>query len=280
MNLQKSIQVKLFKYYMASPYFDGILKKFKEGQSKQKIFCIGLPRSGTHSLANIFKSAFNSIHEPFVNTNLSYIIKIWEKKLDDKSIIRFIKKRDYWLDLDVEASHYLYILAPYLYKLFPDAKFILTVREPLSWIKSEMRMNLKIPGGQWGKYQNIKYSTFSQGDSIIASNEFLFPLPCYLRYYNHHIKFVMDNIPRDNLLIIDTFNIPSSLDQISSFVGLPPNSIKQGSSHRGVYKGNHEIDAIMKNITDEEIIKNILSESYDFINTNVPFLRDRMRYIQ
>lgn len=84
------------------------------------------------------------------------------KNVSESEIENVLTMRDIFLNLEVEAAHYLYMLVPYLADLFPDAKFILTVREPRSWLNSEINMNLKTAGdGFWDKYQQFKYGKYS-----------------------------------------------------------------------------------------------------------------------
>lgn len=279
MQFKERIQRKIFHQYLSAPTqlskFLGLNKDF----SKPKVFCIGLPRSGTHSLANIFKSNFKSAHEPFEAQNLYRIIEFRKGLMDDDKVINFLKLRNDWLRLEVEAAHYLYILTPYIHQLFPDAKFILTVREPLSWLKSEMRMNIKMHSGIWENYQDIKYGSFSDKDSLFKKNDYIYPLNSYLRYYNHHIKFIIENLPKENLLVLDTFEIVNSLENLATFVGLPSNSLLNAYIHSGKYKKNNKDGNFNEIITDKEIINGIKIECLGTIDKYVPFLRNRMNYL-
>jgi hypothetical protein len=218
-------------------------------------------------------------HEPFEAQNLSYILRYRNNEISEKDTLDFLKLRDYWMGLEVEVAHYLYILCPYILKLYPDAKFILTVREPLSWAKSEMKKNLNAEKGIWAQYQKVKYAPFHEQGAESPFKQLLYPLHSYFRYYNHHIKFVLDHVPKENLLVLDTYDISSSQEKIASFIGLPPNSLQNVSFHSGKGKKKDNVENIINSIPDKTIIDAIKSESLEFIKNNVPFLLKRMDYL-
>ena len=63
-------------------------------------------------------------------------------EIDKSTLYNALNERDANYQLDMEASHYLHHLSGALVDLFPMARFILTIRDPLSWIQSEINQKL------------------------------------------------------------------------------------------------------------------------------------------
>lgn len=107
------------------------------------VFCIGLPRTGTHSLAHMFGKHFRAAHEPKKQETIINILDWKSGRYSKSKMLRILALRDKRLKLNLEASHYLHHIVDLLVELFPQAKFILTVREPISWLASETNQNYR-----------------------------------------------------------------------------------------------------------------------------------------
>ena len=106
---------------------------------KEKIFGIGLGRTGTKSLARAL-------------TWLGYNGRHGLKRGDDLNIVRNYK---FWTDI-VVAGRY-----KFLDYYFPEAKFILTVREDVdAWIESCRQYTLKKSGNRERIRLDIAYNRF------------------------------------------------------------------------------------------------------------------------
>jgi len=100
------------------------------------VYCVGMPRTGTTSIQRLFSDSFRSWHEP-------YFLRLTELAMDrakgsicDPELSDYFERRDRQMWLDMESSHVLSFFSDLLASSFSDAKFILTVREPESWLRS------------------------------------------------------------------------------------------------------------------------------------------------
>ena len=105
--------------------------------NKQKIFCIGANKTGTTSLYHTFK------HLGFINGgNIDGVPLLMEPYYHDnfKPIIEFCKSADVFQDLPFSIPKTYEILE----KEFPDAKFILSIRESSEhWYNSLVKFHDK-----------------------------------------------------------------------------------------------------------------------------------------
>ncbi len=106
---------------------------------KNKIFCIGFPKTGTSSLEEALEILGYSVCKGHFNNNhTNYLISLFYNQ-DYSEIDKIIEYFDAFTDLPWGGTE-LYL---YLSKRYPTARFIHTYREPKSWYNSLMGMFTK-----------------------------------------------------------------------------------------------------------------------------------------
>ncbi len=108
-------------------------------------FVIGMERCGTHSIANIFKKSclFPSYveHEPspYLCQEASLVMTRKQWLTDNlKNRVKKYREMSGYLEFICEANHRLGFFAKYIGEQFPDAKFILMVRNPIKTLVSRV----------------------------------------------------------------------------------------------------------------------------------------------
>ena len=103
---------------------------------KTQIFCVGTGKSGTHTLAEIWGKQLRTAHEPEIEIMLGLYLKWKSGYLNDKAIIDFIIQQDkrLWLEVNSSAANFLFL--ELLAAIFPKSKYILTIRNPYTWLDS------------------------------------------------------------------------------------------------------------------------------------------------
>lgn len=166
-------------------------------------YCIGLPRSGTHSIAYALGSYYNSLHEPSARATIELIMKYHKGVISTKETKNILAKRDYNFNLDLEASHYLHHIVNLLTELFPEAKYILTVRNPYSWLKSEINKNIQVNSYFWGDIQKFRYGrydfNFDHEDEILRTYQGVYPIKSYIQYWYDHLKKILEEVPKERI---------------------------------------------------------------------------------
>lgn len=162
---------------------------------KNKVFIISLHKTGTTSLKYLLERLGYLVTGP--DTHL--FEKAWVENYEE--IDEFLRKFDAFQDDP------WYMLYPYVYKKYPDAKFIFLKRELNSWIESIQNF--------YGRDQyNNKVRRLFYGNANTLENRDL-----YISKYNEHNKNVrhfFENNP--NYIEIDVKE-PSDVLKLQVFLG-------------------------------------------------------------
>ena len=117
---------------------------------------------------------------------------------------------------------------------FPDAKFILTVREPESWLDSIVNhMCTRDSSAYWIKFREVRFGNcddYPDAEQWLRDNG-VPSIRALLKYRNFHNRFVIDNVPRERLMILPTERISESIDAIAHFAGVDPSLLRVEDSH-------------------------------------------------
>ncbi len=171
-------------------------------------YCVGTPRSGTHSIVNMLQQNYAAAHEPRSYYAIYHLLKWSTQEYTRNDIQNILQWRDKKLALDLEAAHYLHHVVDILANSFPKAKFILTVRDPLSWLESEIDRNYGTRNKLfWRALEDYRYGRyghrFTQQD-VALEQMGLYPIASYLSYWNDHNQFVLNSVAQEQLLVLDT----------------------------------------------------------------------------
>lgn len=196
--------------------------------SKQKVFGIGLSRTGTSSLNEALEFlGYRSIHFPLIMKNtsakakLKYRINKWLKELGFKKPLftDFPLKTDNSLAFKVPDSKSFDALTDIpvarfykeLDQQFPGSKFILTVRDEAAWLES-CRKFFKEGNNQFFKWIQLHFDMYGTNsfDEELFRNGY--------RKHIEDVKSFFESRP-DDLLIVD---IPKGdgWNKLCEFIGM------------------------------------------------------------
>lgn len=137
----------------------------------------------------------------------------------------YLLNRDKELQLELEASHYLHYVTKDLAEIFPNSRFILTLRDPMSWIESEINQNIFTSTAInpiWRELEAFRYAQYdisrSQKEKNLFQYKNVWPIEAYFKYWSSHITTVIKNIPKDRMKIIPIWNLQKELTNITSFL--------------------------------------------------------------
>ena len=220
-----------------------LLNAAQEPPRRFHAFGIGPPRTGTHSLAAMFEGTYRAVHEPLARRTVQLLLRWKQGRYSDASIRRIFQRRDRRFGLELEAAHYLHHLAPVLAEAYPEARFILTLRDPRRWLASEVNWNrtharahYEHPFGDfWGALETYRYGRyglqFQQEDQALQRHQGVFPLEAYLRYWHDHHDLVLKSIPQERLLVIRTEALAASAPALAAFLGISERTLDVARSH-------------------------------------------------
>lgn len=252
------------------------------------LFGIGTAKSGTESISKIFSNSYRAKHEPRSDNVIRKIIKYNSGYLNDSELKNYLLKRDQQLRLEVESSHLLVHFLPQLMSLFPNSLFINTVRHPKKWLSSIIDQNLNSSINPHMKKWNIMYHWWKYADLKYgpAEKEF-FPkqeaclekyhkcgvrsLNSFLDNWIWHNNFILDNVPKDKLLVIRTDDISESINLIADFCNIDRNTLSLSKSHSN--KTTNKSYLLEK--IDESYIDSIISKKCQKTIERIQDLIDR-----
>jgi len=229
------------------------------------VFGVGAPKTGTHSITRLFQD-FRSGHEAHGVETIELLYKWKENELSQSELRKALRHRDRTWRLECDVAHFLGPFIPYLVDLFPQAKFILTVRNPRSWLRSVIDQCINnsrehlldsMPQYRWAQLRNLYYGpppndyppeeTFLEGYNLHTISGFL-------GHWAEHNRTVLDHVPSDRLLIVRTPDISHALSRIASFVGVERDALQERQSHTYEAPERH---GILKKISEQYLERKI-----------------------
>jgi len=220
-----------------------------------RIYNLGIEKTGTTSIAGIFGN-YNSVHEYSFSETIHKIYDWKNNIINRNDFVDYINNREERRKLPVvDSSSFNHYYADILLEKFSDAKFILTIRNIESWFASDINMIYNYYAGfqnSWRKkYFNIrtdsKYNIFPKLSKKSEIKNHLTQILLntdmikdFLRYYYDSNLKIVNLIPSNKLLIINTNNISSSMKEISSFCEIPESELLIKNSNRNIKIDNED----------------------------------------
>lgn len=204
---------------------------------KVHAFCIGTPKSGTTSIAGLFDKNYRASHEPERVKLIHLIHKHYHGDVSDAEYIHWLKKRDKRIWLDLESNCFLGYRPDLLFKAYPDSKYILSIRSPVSWLDSMLNHTINYPPKSelvikyWHSiFFKPEEHPFSQFDAELKKHE-VYSIEAYLNYWANSVQSVLDSIPEEQLLIVKTHEFLNKITDIANFLNIDAKSFDKQSGH-------------------------------------------------
>lgn len=199
-------------------------------------YCVGLPRTGTTSLAGLFFH-YRTLHEFENGQMLGWAEGLQAGRISRENAAALLRKRDARARLEMDSSCFHAPFADLLAAEFSEAKFILTIRDCYSWANSYMSMMLhEQPSDAELKrrfcraYLGLDYAHFRDRRSFAAGLErsLLDPI---LQVWETTNRFLLRALPRDRTLLVKTREIPGRTDELAAFLGAPTETLFKRLAH-------------------------------------------------
>ncbi|MCZ8529766.1 sulfotransferase [Alteromonas sp. PRIM-21] len=212
-------------------------------------FCLGTPKSGTHSIANILNN-FRSYHEINDTFVIAMIYLRNSGLLSDQDIKKELKQRDKYNWLEMDSSHYYGQFAQLLVETFEEAKFVLTIRDCVSWIDSWFNHQLARDVQKKNSLYDLgRRNYYDRGFSYTKYDEpleklGLYPLAAYFDFWSEHNNNVLNNVPSNRLLILKTKELANSNSKLCNFLNINESRIITEQSHS--FKAKKKLNILKK----------------------------------
>ena len=229
-------------------------------QRRFHAYNVGLPKTGTTSVAGIF-SNYRTRHE-FLFLETGQAVADWVTGvLSDEELKSFLQQRDAFGRLEMDSSSYNHHYAHFLTELFPDARLLLTIRDCYSWLDSLFNLTLAL--GKDLADEAIVYGQRSFGiamtkDMLSTPEAFIQNIPEYLegfvRLYARANRHVLEHLPAGRSLVVRTQDLSSSLDRLAAFAGVDPRTLRTEKSH--LFPADRRFDVL--NALDERLVEDLV----------------------
>ncbi len=215
------------------------LKRLLLGRHKTRrtrLYCVGTAKSGTHSICSMFSRNVAARHEPQAQQLIEKYFDWREQRLSEGEFREWVLARDWEMAAEVDSSWLNFLILDFLAGEFPDARFVLTIRDCYSWLNSEFKRVLHNPSQV---PQRVKLRKFLYGregavhapEEQILKDTGLYTLDGYLSRWTTHNEKVVATIPKERLLIVRTDQIRQRANEIADFAGLPRYSVQLHRTH-------------------------------------------------
>lgn len=213
---------------------------------RTRLYCLGAPRTGTHSIAAAFGRSIRARHEPEFRATTRLVLARHRGELSSDELRRILRQRDERLRLAVDSSHVNAFLADVLLAEFHDARFVLTIRDPFSWLDSAMDHTMS--SRHWSRTDRayLEFWFDTNHDRYSPHDEFLrdLGLPSvdgHLAAWTRHNEAALHAVPAERLLVVETAAITQSLPEIAAFAGIAPEHVHRRFRARGVARARHGV---------------------------------------
>jgi hypothetical protein len=221
---------------------------------KFQAYCIGVPRTGTSSISGLFHDYYRSGHEVDSEDVLEYALDYREGKIGLKELERFVLERDERLYFEMDSSTHNYYLVPVLIRLFPDAKFLIPVRNIISWADSYLDYGINNRQGagtnvispqrtRMNKYRYADlYEKYSVWDKKLE--EYAMPsMEAHLLFYKKHYEKLFELIPENRRILYETRKLDQNIPRICTFLGINPSTLNLTKNRLNTRRKRHHMFA-------------------------------------
>ncbi len=203
---------------------------------RARIYGVGIGKSGTHSLARMFAGTVKSRHEPGAMQLIDRIFERFEGRISESEMVDWLHRRDRAMGLEVDSAGLNYLILDLLLREFPDARFVLTIRDCYSWADSLMNQQLRLAEAdpRWSKldryYHGRQPVVYGPEEHLLSANQ-LYPLERYFVHWTMRNQHVLQAIPTERLFVVRTDQLKQRAFELADFAGLPRRAIRLHRTH-------------------------------------------------
>lgn len=207
-----------------------------------KLFGVGDEKTGTHSLAGLF-SAYRAEHEPDVHQFRVLVEHHLQGDLEPRALERYFASKERQLHLQVDSSFLNGEVIDILVPCYPDARYVLTIREPWSWLDSKINQMITYKSPQWIDLRNLRHGRPAghPAEEAALAERNLPTLDGFLTEYARHNRRVVEHVPAAQLLVLRTQDIRTHADRLAEFAGVPVESLNLERSHEFQGPVKHDV---------------------------------------
>lgn len=186
----------------------------------------------------MFQKSFRADHEFQVENELDLVARRMRGEVSDEQLRAFVRERDAAKPLELDSCGVHFGLVDILASEFPQAKFLLTLRDIYGWMNSCVG---KLYGdfiGGWGSRAGMLVNCME----CLPDGRFWLEdrskqkicLEQLMKAWSGVTRYTIHVIPRERLLIVDTDALGASKNAIASFCGIAGDLLEPCHANPGV----------------------------------------------
>lgn len=196
-----------------------------------RVHGMGAAKTGTHTLGEMFADRVPSAHERDAERLIALLL---DAGPGSPALRRYLQRRDRWRGLQIDASQVNIYLIGDLEALFPDSRYVLTLRSPAAWLRSMVDDSLRREtSATWHRFRDFRFGpraapdgaraggSRADGPEAALAEAGLYTLDGYLGYWAFAVTEALDRLPADRLLVLRTEEIGPRAAEIARFAAVP-----------------------------------------------------------
>ena len=133
----------------------------------------------------------------------------------------------------MDSSTHNFYIVPALLRLFPDSKFLIPIRDPISWLDSyiDYGINNRLQAGNNAlspqktrmglfRYGDL-YHKYTEGEKILKDFE-MPSVEAHLFFYRNHYQTMLSIVPDARRIVYNTFELEENISTICRFLDITP----------------------------------------------------------
>ena len=252
-----------------------------------RVYGIGLGKSGTTSLARMF-GMYRAAHEVDARRLLPVATAVLQGELatDSARVRAELRRRSLRFHLEVDAAPFLMPFAEALALLYPDGRFVLTIRDCFSWLDSRVEWDLRHPPSAVPMFAPFRSALYPRYDEVFAPEEAalekagLRPIASYLRSWRERNEEALRHVPASQLLVVRTEDLDRSTATLARFAGVPEPTVRpahaNSNPHRTGILGRVPRDFVVARVQEHsaELMAGYWGAKWYKLETWLPARRD------
>ena len=183
-------------------------------------------------MAGLFR-AYRAEHEPEAHVLRPLVEARLRGEAVDDDIEAYVADKERRLHLEVDSSFLNGEIIDLLVRRYPDARYVLTLREPRSWLDSKLNQMVTYASPRWIELRTLRHGPpegHPPEEQPLAERG----LPTLDGLFGEYARFnagVVEHVPADRLLVLRTPDIRDRADRLAAFAGVRLDTLDLERSH-------------------------------------------------
>jgi hypothetical protein len=224
-------------------------------------FCVGQAKAGTASLFGLFAKRYRAAHEPERAQLLDVVQRHWHGELDERALGEYLIERDRRLNLEYDIAWGNQFLVGLLATVFPDAKFIVLVRDPYTWLGSfighlasrDVPTDVRSFLNSWLRPE--RYPPTRADRQLVARGAY--SIAALLNAWNTHVDECVQGLPPARRLVLRTHELNQSAAVLAQFLHIPLESLDRQRGHLNRGAWSERLDSLVDRAHVDAVIREL-----------------------